>query len=219
MRNLPKTLLARTFRDVEEGLFAVLEGGEEILFWSARTDAGTAPDTRRPAADSDSSLSPRPAREQRSIEPGDRVAVVAKGPTMRRDYIGVIERLACAVSHGTIHPAVTVQSGGSSRRLSDHALDTVHAAGACRHWGVSLIRLKYANDASEFRACLAKFRELSDDDELTQFLAHDVLLGWLLDRRIRGRGEWATKCQNLRRKINSEALEASSIMALKLGSR
>lgn len=138
---------------------------------------------------------------------------------MRRDYIGVIERLACAVSHGTIHPAVTVQSGGSPRRLSDGALDAVHAAGACRHWGVSLIRLKYGHDASEFRTCLAKFRELSDDDELTQFLAHDVLLGWLLDRRIRGRGEWATKCQNLRRKINSEALEAASLMAYKLGLR
>lgn len=129
------------------------------------------------------------------------------------------EWYASAVTHGTIHPAVTVQSLGESRRLSDGALDAVHAAGACRHWGVSLIRLKYANDASEFRTCLAKFRELSDDDELTQFLAHDVLLGWLLDRRIRGRGEWATKCQNLRRKINSEALEAASLMAYKLGLR
>ncbi len=133
------------------------------------------------------------------------------------------ERYASAATHGRLYSSVTIETGSpgckTSKRLTSLDLDLIGAAGLARHWGASLIRLKYGHDASEFRTCLAKFRELSDDDELTQFLAHDVLLGWLLDRRIRGRSEWATKCQNLRRKINSEALEASSIMALKLGSR
>lgn len=152
-----------------------------------------------------------------------RKPVLYSGTKDSDDHRDISERYAASTTHGRLYSSVTIETGSpgckTSQRLTSLDLDLICTAGMARHWGTSLIRLKYAHDASEFRTCLAKFRELSDDDELTQFLAHDVLLGWLLDRRIRGRGEWAAKCQNLRRKINSEALEAASLMAYKLGLR
>jgi hypothetical protein len=140
---------------------------------------------------------------------------------MRNDYSRLIESYA-TTKCGPLSDVVIEQpcfSGKTTVTIEGWSLDALIAAGWVGHWGTSLLRLKYGLAASEFRTCLAKFRELSDDDELTQFLAHDVLLGWLLDRRIRGRGEWAAKCQSLRRKINSEALEAAYLMAYKLGLR
>lgn len=63
-----------------------------------------------------------------------------------------------------------------------------------RHWGTSLLRLKFGLAASEYRAVLAQFLRLAEDignrqkwtdQELTRFLAVEALHSWLLDRSFR----------------------------------
>lgn len=142
------------------------------------------------------------------------------------------EWYASAVTHGVIYSSLTIENstpgGKTSLRLNGLDLDVICAAGMARHWGTSLIRLKYGHDASEYRRVLRQWQDMAADvsnrlnwdcEELARFMAEFVLLGWLLDRSFQGKGEWKRRCLILRNKLNSESLEASSIMALKLGSK
>ena len=144
----------------------------------------------------------------------------------------IAERYAASTTRGRLYSSVTIETGSpgckTSQRLTSLDLDLICAAGMARHWGTSLIRLKFGFDASEYRAVLRQWQDMATDTgdrlqwpdrELTAFLAEDVLLGWLLDRAFQGQGEWKRRCIFLRNKLNTESLEAASIMALKLGSR
>lgn len=140
------------------------------------------------------------------------------------------ERYASAVTHGVIYTGLTIENhapgGNGSIRLNSLDIDVICAAGMARHWGTSLIRLKYGNDASEYRSVLRQWQSIAvdtanrlnwEDEELARFMAEFVLLAWLLDRDFQGKGEWKRQCIILRNKLNREALEAASIIALKLG--
>ena len=144
----------------------------------------------------------------------------------------IAERYAASTTHGRLYSSMTIESGSPGCktyiRVISLDLDLICAAGMARHWGTSLIRLKFGHDASEYRAVLRQWQDMATDTgdrlqwpdrELTAFLAEDVLLGWLLDRAFQGQGEWKRRCIFLRNKLNTESLEASSIMALKLGCR
>ena len=142
------------------------------------------------------------------------------------------EWYASAITHGVIYSSLTIESstpsGKTSLRLNGRDIDVIIAAGLSKHWGASLIRLKYGLDPTVYRLVLRQWRDMATDTgdrlqwpdrELTAFLAEDVLLGWLLDRAFQGKGEWKRRCIFLRNKLNTESLEAASIMALKLGCR
>lgn len=144
----------------------------------------------------------------------------------------IAERYASSATHGRLYSSLTIETGPpgckTSLRLTSLDLDLICAAGMARHWGTSLIRLKYGHDAGEYRAVLRQWQSIAvdtsnrlnwGDEELARFLAESVLLGWLLDRAFQGKGEWKRRCFILRNKLNREALEALSIMAYKLGSR
>ena len=141
------------------------------------------------------------------------------------------EWYASAITHGVIYSSLTIESGApgckTSQRLTSLDLDLICAAGMARHWGTGLIRLKYGHDASEYQSVLRQWQDQAAEvstrlnwgcEELARFMAEFVLLGWLLDRAFQGKGEWKRRCIFLRNKLNTESLEASSIMALKLGS-
>ena len=142
----------------------------------------------------------------------------------------IAERYASSTTHGRLYSSLTIETGPpgckTSLRLTSLDLDLICAAGAARHWGTSLIRLKYGNDASEYRAVLRQWQDIAADtsnrlnwgcEELARFLAEFVLIGWLLDREFQGKGEWRRRCFILRNQLNREALEAASIIACKLG--
>ena len=143
----------------------------------------------------------------------------------------IAERYGASSTRGRLYSSVTIETGSpgckTSQRLTSLDLDLICAAGWSRHWGTSLIRLKFGLDAGEYRAVLRQFQRLAmdtgdrlqwGDPELTEFLATEALHGWLLDRAFQGQGEWKRRCIFLRNKLNRESLEASSIIALKLGS-
>ena len=144
----------------------------------------------------------------------------------------IAERYGASSTRGRLYSSVTIETGSpgckTSQRLTSLDLDLICAAGLSRHWGTSLIRLKYGLDPTVYRSVLRQWQHIATDTgdrlqwpdrELTAFLAEDVLLGWLLDRAFQGKGEWKRRCIFLRNKLNMESLEAASIMALKLGGR
>lgn len=105
-------------------------------------------------------------------------------------------------------------------------LDIIVAAGLSRHWGTRLIRLKFGNDATEYREVLRRFRKLAGetsarlhwlDAELTDFLAVEALHGWLLDRPFRGNNDWKHRCVVLRNLLNSESRKAATAIQAALG--
>lgn len=99
------------------------------------------------------------------------------------------------------------------------------AAGMANHWGTRLFRLKYGLDRTEFGPVLTRFEQVAaqtserlhwGDEELARFFAKFVLVGWLLDRPFRGKGEWKRRCLVLRKQLLSAELEAAQILASKL---
>jgi len=104
-------------------------------------------------------------------------------------------------------------------------LDIICAAAMSRHWGTRLLRLKWGNDATEYRSVLPHILRLAEetgmrlkwgDPELTRFLAVEALHAWLLDRRIHGRGEWAQRCVTLRKRIDVESQKVAAEIAKRL---
>lgn len=147
------------------------------------------------------------------------------------DQRSIAEWYAIATTHGNLHFGMTIKNcapgyEGQSVRLSSNALTVICAAGMAGHWGTSLFRLKYANDASEYRGVRDRFQVMAVEtsrrlnwgcDELAHFLADFVLIGWLLDRPFRGKGEWTRRCSILRNRLFREERKASSFIALRLG--
>lgn len=146
---------------------------------------------------------------------------------MRNDYSRLIESYV-TTKCGPLSDVVIEQpcfSGKTTVTIEGWSLDALIAAGLSRHWGASLLRLKYGLAASEYRAVLAQFLPLSDeignrqkwtDQELTRFLAVEALHCWLLDRSFRGRGEWKRRCVTLQKRIDQEAREAAAAIASRL---
>lgn len=154
-------------------------------------------------------------------------------------HLRLAERYARAL-RGRMYFELTYSAHPGSSGASDTApycgpIQSVHvksadlyivcAAGMARHWGTSLLRLKYANDASEFKSALARFEDMAaetsrrlkwNDEEQARFLARFVLLAWLIDRPFRGKGEWKRRCTVLRKQLCDAELEAASLLASRL---
>ncbi len=146
---------------------------------------------------------------------------------MSNDYSRLIESYA-TTKCGPLSDVVIEQpcfSGKTTITIEGWSLDALIAAGMARHWGTSLLRLKYGLAASEYRAVLAQFLRLAEeignrqkwtDQELTRFLAVEALHCWLLDRSFRGRGEWQRRCVTLHKRLDQEAREAAAAIASRL---
>lgn len=120
---------------------------------------------------------------------------------MDTDTEYLIERflLATYATNLSSMPITINRASGVSRTYSSHALDVIIAAGFTRGIGTSLLRLKYGNDASEYRGVLEKFGRMAveesrrlrwGDEELTTLMAEFVLDAWLINRPLMTKGKW-----------------------------
>ena len=110
--------------------------------------------------------------------------------------------------------AITVNcASGVSRTFSSNSLDLIIAAGFSRGIGTSLFRLKYANDASEYRGVLEKFERMAvlvsirlnwGDEEMVLFMAEFVLDAWILDRQLTTKGKWIERTAILQNLLKDE---------------
>lgn len=138
--------------------------------------------------------------------------------TYNRSPVSSAQSDAWGIGHckGRVEP-ISVKSGD---------LFYVCAAGMAGHWGTRLFRLKYGLDPAEFYPVLAYFEQVAaqtsarlnwGDEEQARFFAKFVLVGWLLDRQFRGKGEWKHRCVILRNQLFAAEREAAQLLALRLG--
>ena len=108
----------------------------------------------------------------------------------------------------------------TSKRLKSNDLFVICAAGLCRRWGTRLLRLKYGLDASEYPRILTRLKQMAieaspGDTELVALMAEYVLQAWLLDRRLRCKGEYRLIAQMLQNFIRKEERQTAQELILR----